>query len=45
MNENNPIQPNKTADLFDDILADPFGDKLEVAKIQSSKQAKQNLSN
>ncbi|MDR7239622.1 toxic anion resistance protein [Neobacillus drentensis] len=32
MNENNPIQPNKTGDLLDDILADPFGDKLELAK-------------
>jgi uncharacterized protein YaaN involved in tellurite resistance len=32
MNETNPIQPNKTGDLLDDILADPFGDKLELAK-------------
>lgn len=32
MNENNPIQSNKTSNLLDDILADPFGDKLEPAK-------------
>ncbi|WML24825.1 toxic anion resistance protein [Neobacillus sp. OS1-33] len=32
MNENNPVQPNKTGDLLDDILSDPFGDKLELAK-------------
>lgn len=32
MNENIPIQPNKTGNLLDDILADPFGDKLELAK-------------
>lgn len=32
MNENNPIQSSKTSNLLDDILADPFGDKLELSK-------------
>ncbi|MEH7130222.1 toxic anion resistance protein [Neobacillus drentensis] len=42
MNENNPVQPNKTGDLLDDILSDPFGDKLELAKkpVQHSGEAK-----
>jgi uncharacterized protein YaaN involved in tellurite resistance len=42
MNGNNPIQPNKTGDLLDDILADPFGDKLELAKkpVQHTGEAK-----
>ncbi|WP_066258995.1 toxic anion resistance protein [Neobacillus drentensis] len=42
MNENNPIQPNNTGDLLDDILADPFGDKLELAKkpVQHTGEAK-----
>jgi len=30
MSENNPIQ--KSGDLLDDILANPFGDQLELAK-------------
>ncbi|WHY85516.1 toxic anion resistance protein [Neobacillus novalis] len=32
MSENNPIQPNKTGNLLDDILANPFGDQLELSK-------------
>ncbi|WP_312469752.1 toxic anion resistance protein [Neobacillus sp.] len=32
MSENNPLELNKTGNLLDDILADPFGDKLELAK-------------
>jgi len=42
MNENNPVQPNKTGDLLDDILSDPFGDKLELAKkpVQHTGEAK-----
>ncbi|MEH7307574.1 toxic anion resistance protein [Neobacillus drentensis] len=42
MNENNPIQPSKTGNLLDDILADPFGDKLDAAKtpIQHSSEPK-----
>lgn len=32
MSENNPIQPNKTGNLLDDILANPFGDGLVPEK-------------
>jgi uncharacterized protein YaaN involved in tellurite resistance len=32
MNEKNPIQLNKTGDLLDDILANPFGDHAVVAQ-------------
>jgi uncharacterized protein YaaN involved in tellurite resistance len=32
MNENNPIKLNKTGDLLDDILANPFGDQAVVAQ-------------
>lgn len=32
MSENNPIQPKNTGSLLDDILANPFGDNLELAK-------------
>ncbi|MBT2719663.1 toxic anion resistance protein [Bacillus sp. ISL-46] len=42
MNENNPIQPNKAGNLLDDILADPFGDKLELSKnpVQHTSEAR-----
>ncbi|MEO2076881.1 MAG: toxic anion resistance protein [Bacillus sp. (in: firmicutes)] len=39
MSENNPIDLNKSGNLLDDILADPFGDQLDSAKkpvLQSS---------
>jgi uncharacterized protein YaaN involved in tellurite resistance len=32
MSEKDPIQFNKTGDLLDDILANPFGEELEPAK-------------
>jgi len=38
MSENNPIQ--KSGDLLDDILANPFGDTLNLAKHQTSQTHK-----
>src|SRR5881275_3286200 len=32
MTENKPIELNKTGNLLDDILADPFGDQQEIAR-------------
>jgi uncharacterized protein YaaN involved in tellurite resistance len=42
MSENNPIDLNKSGNLLDDILADPFGDQLELSKqpVQQSSEAK-----
>ncbi|MEH7438536.1 toxic anion resistance protein [Neobacillus drentensis] len=42
MSENNPIDLNKSGNLLDDILADPFGDQMELAKqpAQQSSEAK-----
>jgi uncharacterized protein YaaN involved in tellurite resistance len=38
MNENNPIKLNKTSDLLDDILANPFGDQMEVTQTAFPKE-------
>ncbi|MFF2446602.1 toxic anion resistance protein [Neobacillus sp. NPDC058068] len=42
MSENNPIQSNKTGNLLDDILANPFGDQLELSKnpVQQTNEVK-----